>query len=198
MKFLRNLNPFYWRHKARCLQDQLDNVAEARLRQEQEIVKYHKKWLEAEGKVTELQDLVPDYSLPENAELASYLFRPHGERLTAREAKMLLDLDQLRSQLELANEERPVELLNKVEQQRISIAEQRKRLDELHRELFDKNEELTVAKTALDKERKQNERWFKAVLGFGVNEGILMNAALRGKDLAYIDVYKDLGGKDES
>lgn len=161
MKFLRNLNPFYWRHKARCLQDQLDNVAEARLRQEQEILKYHKKWLAEESKVKELQDLVPDYSLPENAELANYLFGPNAEKRTAREAKMLLDLDQLRSQLEVANEE--LEHVNKV----------------------------------LAKERYKNQRWFQVVMGFGVNDGILMNAALRGRDLTYIDVEKDLGSSDE-
>lgn len=55
MKWLNNINPFYWKRKAQCLQDHLDNVAGVRLQQEQKIIAVTTKWHKAVEQVHNLE-----------------------------------------------------------------------------------------------------------------------------------------------
>lgn len=55
MKWLNNINPFYWKRKALCLQDHLDNVAGVRLKQEEKIIALTTKWHKAVEQVHNLE-----------------------------------------------------------------------------------------------------------------------------------------------
>ena len=56
MKWLNNINPFYWKRRALSLQSTLDHVAKVRLTQEQRITVLTDKWRNAEAEKKQLQE----------------------------------------------------------------------------------------------------------------------------------------------
>lgn len=155
MKWLNNINPFYWKRKAESLQAHLDNVAEVRLRQEQKLVELTEKWQNTVKERDAFRAKVPDYTLAEYGDLAQYI----AGGATPREAKLLIDVKILSEQVHelgtvLGGKDR-FELIKKI-----------------HR-----------LECELDKEKALNAKWFKTVVGFEPFQGILMNQSLRGKDL---------------
>lgn len=178
MNWIKNLNPFYWKDKAERLQDHLDYVAGVRLQQEQKITAITTKWHKAVEDLArvarerdELRDKVPDYSLPEHADLAQYI----AEGATPREAKMMLDLYLLKQQVDELG----------------TVCEGKDRLElvkEIHR-----------LETKLSAAEEKNRKWFTTFLGFQPFDGVLMNQALRGKELMIDpiieELWKDVDGK---
>lgn len=190
MKWLNNINPFYWKRKAQCLQDHLDNVAGVRLQQEQKIIalttnisslttqlaktvedynrlkdshifsenvnaRLQEELVLVARERDELRDKVPDYSLPEYVDLAQYI----AEGATPREAKMMLDLVLLKQQVHELG----------------TVCGGKSKL-----ELVEKTHNLECE---LEKAKAINDKWFTTVVGFEPFSGILMNQALRGKEL---------------
>lgn len=155
MKWLNNINPFYWKRKVESLQANLNNVAEVRLRQEQELVELIDKWKNTVKERDELRAKVPDYTLAEYGDLAQYI----AEGATPREAKLLIDVKLLTEQ---------VHELGTV-------------LDGKDR--FELIKKIHRLECELDKAKALNAKWFKTVVGFEPFQGILMNQSLRGKDL---------------
>lgn len=155
MKWLNNINPFYWKRKAESLQANLDNVAKVRLRQEQKLVELTYKWQNTVKERDELRAKVPDYTLAEYGDLAQHI----AEGATPREAKMLIDIKLLSEQVHelgtvLGGKDK-LELIKKIHQ----------------------------LECELDKANALNAKWFKTVVGIEPFQGILMNQSLRGKDL---------------
>ena len=168
MKWLNNINPFYWKRKAESLQANLNNVAEVRLRQEQELVELIDKWKNTVKERDELRAKVPDYTLAEYGDLAQYI----AEGATPREAKLLVD----------------VKLLSEQVHELGTVLDGKDRF-----ELIKKIHRLECE---LDKAKALNAKWFKTVVGFEPFQGILMNQSLRGKDLMLDPVIAKLNEVD--
>ena len=155
MKWLNNINPFYWKRKAESLQANLNNVAEVRLRQEQELVELIDKWKNTVKECDELRAKVPDYTLAEYGDLAQYI----AEGATPREAKLLVD----------------VKILSEQVHELGTVLDGKDRF-----ELIKKIHRLELE---LKKAQELNNKWFEAVLGYAPTEAILINQDFRTKKL---------------
>lgn len=155
MKWLNNINPFYWKRKAESLQAHLDNVAEVRLRQEHKLVELSDKWQNTVKERDELRAKVPYYTLAEYGDLAQYI----AEGATPREAKLLVD----------------VKLLSEQVHELGTVLDGKDRF-----ELIKKIHRLEIE---LKKTQELNNKWFEVVLRYAPTEAILINQDFRAKKL---------------
>lgn len=169
MKWLNNINPFYWKRKAESLQDHLDNVAEVRLRQEQKLVELTEKWQNTVKEREELRAKVPDYTLAEYGDLAQYI----AEGATPREAKLLVD----------------VKILSEQVHELGTVLDGKDRF-----ELIKKIHRLEIE---LKKAQELNNKWFEVIVGYAPTEAILINQDFRSKKLLVESILAKLELENE-
>lgn len=169
MKWLNNINPFYWKRKAESLQAHLDNVAEVRLRQEQKLVELTEKWQNTVKEREELRAKVPDYTLAEYGDLAQYI----AEGATPREAKLLVD----------------VKILSEQVHELGTVLDGKDRF-----ELIKKIHRLEIE---LKKAQELNNKWFEVIVGYAPTEAILINQDFRSKKLLVESILAKLELENE-
>ena len=169
MKWLNNINPFYWKRKAERLQAHLDNVAEVRLRQEQKLVELTEKWQNTVKERDAFRAKVPDYTLAEYGDLAQYI----AGGATPREAKLLVD----------------VKILSEQVHELGTVLDGKDRF-----ELIKKIHRLEIE---LKKAQELNDKWFEAVVGYAPTESILINQNFRTKKLLVESILAKLELENE-
>lgn len=209
MGLFTTLNPFYWKKKYLQAEENYDHACECfnHLQDENVELKQRIEILSEPYQYPNQKDLVNGYALTmvkpdvwKNIDTGAVL-----KTFTKKEAKLLLDNEMLKQQLE-AYEEFYKELskvagsgvMEKVEtlvKQRDEAQFEEKKtarnlkskqaqLDQCHAKLVATEAQLAIS-------REQNRKWLETALGFGVNDFTLLTKSLWGSKIGVVEFDDD-------
>ena len=201
MSFLNHINPFYWKKVA----DKCAVITTELVNKNAELTKLttdlQKENSKLKRTVEEFTVDVKNYFQLKNEELAYKIAT--GEIDPAR-AKLLLDIHLLKDEVKYVNErftkrdellkvsrEREGGLREKLRKLRTGERKLKEEIVELYTQIDTLKEQLEKVNEENKKLRSQNNKWFELISGVGADEGILLTASHRGKNIVHVDMKTD-------